>query len=141
MLRAQVGQKPSPAPEAPRSAELESPDDVGAMAADETPAPKRRTTRKAAVSTASETGAEVAPAPKRRSTRKTATSASAEPASTDAGGGADAAAVDAPAPKRRTTRRTTASAGETASVDAATSEAAPKRRTTRKAATGSTDPA
>ena len=141
MLRAQVGQKPGPAPEAPRPAEIESPEDVSAIGtADETSAPKRRTTRKAAASTVTETPAEGTPAPKRRSTRKPAASTASDTASTDAGGG-ETAAGETPAPKRRATRKTTASAGETASVDAAGPEAAPKRRTTRKAATSSTDPA
>jgi len=143
MLRAQVGQQPSPAAEAPRPTEPEQADVVTPIGADETPAPKRRTTRKPAASTAStvETEAGETPAPKRRATRKTAANSSPETASTDASASVDADAEAAPAPKRRTTRKPAASAADSAPVDAAASDAPPKRRTTRKTATSSSDPA
>jgi uncharacterized LabA/DUF88 family protein len=144
MLRAQVGQKPSPVAETSRPTEPESTDVVAAIGADETPAPKRRTTRKPAASAGSEGDVAATStadaAPKRRTTRKTAASATAEPATAETGGSTDAAA-DAVAPKRRTTRKPAASAAGTAPVDAAESDAAPKRRTTRKATTSSSDPA
>jgi uncharacterized LabA/DUF88 family protein len=153
LLRAQVGQKPSPAADRSRPMETTSPEaQVAAPAlegteAAEAPAPKRRTsTRKPA---ASKADAGEAAAPKRRSTRKTATRALVEATSTDAvsagadavSAGADAEAAEAPAPKRRTTRKSTASSGDTAVADAGSATPAPKRRTTRKAAPSSTEPA
>jgi uncharacterized LabA/DUF88 family protein len=145
MLRAQVSQKPSTAAEAPRSTEPESADIVTAFGDAETPAPKRRTTRKPAASASAVSDGDPAigetPAPKRRATRKPAASSTAETASTDVAGGAEADSDTGAAPKRRTPRKPAASAAEATPVDAAESDAPPKRRTTRKAAASSSDPA
>lgn len=145
MLRAQVSQKPSTAAEAPRSTEPESADIVTAFGDAETPAPKRRTTRKPAASAPAVSDVDTAigetPAPKRRATRKPAAGSTAETASTGVAGGAEADSDTGAAPKRRTPRKPAASAAEATPVDAAESDAPPKRRTTRKAATSSSDPA
>jgi uncharacterized LabA/DUF88 family protein len=135
MLRSQVAQKPSsgPAPVAPADV---TPTPADAPAIDGAPAPKRRTTRKAASTADSPGDASAAdaasPAPKRRTTRKAA------PA-TESGGTPDVAAsaeaAEAP-PKRRSTRKpaaATADAGADAGSDA-TATTAPKRRSTRKPA-------
>ncbi len=119
MLRAQIGSRPRPA--APVPTPVSSTID-GAVA--EAPAPKRRVTRKPAVTAVTEPVAsaatgEAAEAPKRRAPRKAATAVVADEATT----------AEAPA-KRRTTRK--AAPAEESGVPAAT--AAPKRRTTRKAA-------
>ena len=147
MLRAQVGQKPSPATDRSRPTETTSSEAVVAAPelegtdAAEAPAPKRRTsTRKPAASKAADAGETTAP--KRRSTRKTASSAAADTASTDAvSAGSDAEVAEAAAPKRRATRKSTAASGDAAVADAGSETPAPKRRTTRKAATSSTEPA
>jgi uncharacterized LabA/DUF88 family protein len=152
MLRAQVGQKPSPATDRSAPTETTAPEAVivetepeGTEA--EAAAPKRRTsTRKTTTSKASVGGETAETTPKRRSTRKPAASAAADTASTDtdgAGSGAEAepGPAEASAPKRRTTRKSTAASADTASADAGAETAAPKRRTTRKSATSSTEPA
>jgi uncharacterized LabA/DUF88 family protein len=150
MLRAQVGQKPSPGTDRSAPTEATSPDGViaeteleGTEAA-AAPAPKRRTTRKASASKASADTETAEATPKRRSTRKPTARAAADTASTAAGDGtgAETAEAPAPAPKRRTTRKSTPASGDTASATVAGSETtAPKRRTTRKSATSSTEPA
>ena len=150
MLRAQVGQKPSPATDRSAPMEATAPEAViveteleGTEAAEAT-APKRRTTtRKASASKASTDGESAEATPKRRSTRKPA--ATADTASTDgasAGTETEAGAAEASAPKRRTARKSTAASGDTGSAsDAGSETAAPKRRTTRKSATSSTESA
>ena len=163
LLRAQVGQKPSPATDRSRPTETTSPEaviaepELGETEAAEAPpvAAPKRTTRKTATSRASAAGETAETAPKRRSTRKPAATAAADAASTDdAGGGTETAAAEtAPvaAPKRRTTRKSTATSAEAAPIDAASPDAAsddtgaetaaPKRRTTRKTATSTTESA
>ena len=129
-LRAQISQKPlTPAPAETTHAA------AGTTAESEAPAPKRRTTRKAAPTAdveapeaASTTDAE-APAPKRRTTRKAAPTADADATS------APAADAKAPAPKRRTTSKAAPTAD--AAAPEATDKPAAKRRTTRKASTPS----
>ena len=159
MLRAQVGQKPTPATAPSRSTEATPFDDVAVETepvtagtdAAEAPAPKRRATRKTAASKTADAGTAETSAPKRRSTRKTAGGATADTASSEAVG-AGTEGADQPAPKRRTTRKSTASAtdaavGDTApdgaasGADGASERPAPKRRTTRKTATSPTEPA
>ncbi|HUP54609.1 MAG TPA: NYN domain-containing protein [Methylomirabilota bacterium] len=153
MLRAQVGQKPSPASDRSRPTETTPSDavtadtqvvDADGTEAPEAPAPKRRaTTRKPVASKVSSDGETAEPTPTKRPTaRKPATSASTESASGDATGAATEA-DGAKAPKRRTTRKSTAASSDSASAagEDGSETPAPKRRTTRKAATGSTEPA
>ncbi|HSL35060.1 MAG TPA: NYN domain-containing protein [Candidatus Limnocylindrales bacterium] len=157
MLRAQLAQSPKAA--APKAAETRAP--IADEAAEEAPAPKRRTTRtrtKAAEATtapadAGASDADVATgptAPKRRTTRRKAETEAAP------GEAESPASLDATAPKRRTTRTTAATrTTRSKATSAATSDAgsgedgpaeapAPKRRTTRRKAateeTGATEP-
>jgi superfamily II DNA or RNA helicase len=139
---------------------------AGADAPGEAPAPRRRTTRRAAAadepgaatpavsapSGADPEGVTEAPAPRRRTTRRAA-SAEETPAAADAapaarGGDADAAAAsEAPAPRRRAPRRAaaaeeTSAVADTPPADAGTaSEApAPRRRATRRTAAAAAVP-
>ncbi len=152
MLRAQVGQKPSPATDRSAPAETTAPEAVIAeselegTAAAAAAAPKRRTTTRKATASKASTDTETAEAaPKRRSTRKTAATGAADRASTDAvsaGTETEAGAVEASAPKRRTARKSTAASSDAAAAaDAGPETAAPKRRTTRKSAASATEPA
>jgi uncharacterized LabA/DUF88 family protein len=139
MLRQQISTKPptQPADDArpvDEAQALGAKPSVDVTDAAEAPAPKRRTTRKAAPATSSE-AAPAAPeaaatTPKRRTTRKSATATAADDATESA------------APKRRTATRkkATSTADEAAATadaadGAAPADAAPKRRTTRKTST------
>jgi uncharacterized LabA/DUF88 family protein len=152
LLRAQVGQKLSSAPEPARPAGDSAPEAVSAAAetleagsaVSGTPKPRaaRKTTsskasKASASSTAGDDATADAAAPKRRSTRKPAATASTtEAAST----GTDVA--EAPAPKRRTSRKSTAASGDAASASqTGTEKPASKRKSTRKTAESSTEPA
>jgi uncharacterized LabA/DUF88 family protein len=147
MLRAQVGQKPSPATGTSRPTEPEFPEVVTAADATEAEAPApKRTPRRTTTAKAADAGTGKAAAPKRRTTsRKTTASAAADTGSTDAVAGAEgaegAAATEAPAPKRRATRKPSATAGDAAAPANAGTTTAPKRRTTRKSATSASEPA
>jgi uncharacterized LabA/DUF88 family protein len=147
MLRQQVSTKPAvrtaeartAAPKADSfSDKALTPDATETAETEAKPAPRRRTTRKAATAAETSTGADAArtdapgtaaetPTPKRRSTRKSAATATE---------GADA--PEATAPKRRTTTTrkkataTAADADSTAPIEGSDPVAAPKRRTTRK---------
>jgi len=149
MLRAQIASKPRPtATTASMSPSADVTDAPESAATEEAaPAPKRRTTRRTAVTAKSaasdvtesaESAAteEAAPAPKRGTTRRTA--ATAKTGAARIAESAESSTTDeaAPAPKRRTTRPTAAAASSDVSPEAVAStaeeKAAPKRRTTRR---------
>ncbi len=170
MLRSQVSQKPTErAPSArtldDRATEAVEPavDATSSAEVAEKAAPKRRTTRKTAVSPESEAtvspvvNAVEAPVPKRRATRKAVSAtgeaeapadakATARPAPRRRAVTAAAEGTDKPAPRSRSSR-TSANAASDAMVPAADDEAAEKRAPTRRtptrkpSASGSTESA